>query len=103
MVEGKTDRKQALESAPALLLDDVMMLAGGYPCLRYRKGYLEELDLGGEMKLASRGGRVQEERVAGHVSLKETMDGCAQCGKRSNEVSDVEISGAEFRGRICIR
>ena len=77
MVEGKTDRKQATESILTLLLDDVMMLAGGYPCLRYRKGYLEELDLGGEMKLALRGGKVQEERVAGHVSLKEAMDTCA--------------------------
>ena len=77
MVEGKTDRKQATESISTLLLDDVMMLAGGYPYLRYRKGYLEELDLGGEMKLALRGGKVQEERVAGHVSLKEAMDTCA--------------------------
>ena len=74
MAEGKTDRKQAVESISALLLDDVMMLVGGYPCLRYRKGYLEELNLGREMKLALRGGTVQEERVASRVSLKEAMN-----------------------------
>ena len=56
------------------------------------------------MKLALRGAKVQEERVASHVSLKEAMNRRASCGKRSNKVDDVvEIFGAEFRGGICSR
>lgn len=56
------------------------------------------------MKLALRGGKVQEERVASHVSLKEAMNRRASCGKMMSwKYSGLSLGVGYAAGRLALK